>query len=202
MDDTGIIVNHEMRSMFMSADLSRYILKEIQLKNGQQLILRKPIMEDAEKMVEYLNLIGGESENLLFGKDEFNFTVEQEIEYIKSMSDDANTLMILGIINNSIVSCANISIPGRERIAHNSEVAISVKKDYWRNGIGNVVMEELIRVAKEHDIIKNISLGVNASNKNAITMYEKFGFEKVGVHKNYFNVNGNYDDEILMDLYI
>ena len=186
----------------MSTDLSSYILKKIQLKNGQQLILRKPIIEDAERIIEYLNLIGGESENLLFGKDEFHFTVEQEMEYIKNISNDTNTLMILGIINNNIVSCANISSSSRKRIAHNSEVAISVKKDYWRNGIGNAVMEELIRLAKEHDTIKNISLGVNRSNKNAIIMYEKFGFRKVGVHNDYFYVNGNYDDEILMDLYI
>jgi len=33
-------------------------------------------------------------------------------------------------------------------------------------------------------------------------MYEKFGFTKIGVHKNNFNVNGNFDDEILMDLYL
>jgi len=33
-------------------------------------------------------------------------------------------------------------------------------------------------------------------------MYEKFGFEKIGTHKNYFNINGDFDDEILIDLYI
>lgn len=186
----------------MGTDLSKHILKKIELRNGQQLILRKPIIEDAESIIEYLNLVGGESDNLLFGKDEFHFTVEKEIEYIKSASNDSNTLMILGILNNSIVSCANISCPSKKRIAHNCEIAISVKKDYWRNGIGNAVMEELIRVANEHDTIKNISLGVNASNKNAIAMYEKFGFEKIGMHKNYFGINGNYSDEILMDLYI
>lgn len=110
--------------------------------------------------------------------------------------------MILGIIDNNIVSIGQISKPKRKRIAHNSEVAISVKKDYWRNGIGSAVIGELIRFAKENHEIKNISLGVKASNKNAIMMYEKFGFEKVGVHKNYFNINGNFDDKILMDLYI
>jgi hypothetical protein len=29
-----------------------------------------------------------------------------------------------------------------------------------------------------------------------------FGFEKVGVHKDYFNINDNFNDEILMDLYL
>jgi len=48
----------------------------------------------------------------------------------------------------------------------------------------------------------NISLGVRASNYNAIRLYEKFGFRKVGVHKNYFYINGKYDDEYIMDLYL
>ncbi|MBZ9621447.1 GNAT family N-acetyltransferase [Clostridium sp. FP2] len=186
----------------MGTELLNYILKEIELKNGQKLILRKPIIEDAKRMIEYLNIVGGESENLLFSKDEFRLTVEQEIEHIKSISTGANTLMVLGIINNKIVSIAQISSPNRKRIAHNSDVSISVKKEYWKNGIGSAVMEELIRFAKENDTIRNISLGVKASNKNAIMMYQKCGFEKIGVHKNYFNINGNFDDEILMDLLI
>jgi RimJ/RimL family protein N-acetyltransferase len=179
-----------------------YLLKEIQLKNNQQLILRKPEIEDAKSVIEHLNVVGGESENLLFGKDEFRLTIEQEMEHIKSISNSTGTLMILGIINNNIVSIAQISSPNRKRIAHNGEVSISVKKDYWKMGIGSAVMEELIRFAKENNIIKNISLGVKASNTNGIKLYEKFGFKKVGVHKDFFNVNDNFDDEILMDLNI
>jgi RimJ/RimL family protein N-acetyltransferase len=184
----------------MCADLT--ILKEVKLKNGQQLILRKPIVEDAAKMIEYLNAIGGESDNLLFGKNEFHLTVEQEAEYIKKLSTDANTFMIIGVINDSIVSVAQITSPNRKRIAHNSELSISVKKEYWRNGIGKAVLEELIRYAKEHSEIRNVSLGVKASNRNAIRLYEKLGFQQIGIHKGYFNVNGELDDEILMDLHL
>ena len=186
----------------MNKDLSKYILKEIQLKNGQHLVLRRPKVDDAQSIIEYLNIVGGESDNLLFGKDEFTLSVENEMEYIKNISNDANILMILGIIDNNIVSVAQISCPNRKRISHNSEVSISVKKDYWKNGIGSAVMDEIIRFAKENSTIKNISLGVKASNINAIKMYEKFGFEKIGVHKDNFNINGDFDDEILMDLYI
>jgi RimJ/RimL family protein N-acetyltransferase len=186
----------------MNKDLSKYILKEIQLKNGQQLVLRRPIVDDAKSIIEYLNIVGGESDNLLFGKDEFTLSVENEIEYIKNISNDSNILMILGIIDNNIVSVAQISCPNRKRISHNSEIAISVKKDCWSKGIGSATMMELIKFAKEHVTIKNISLGVKASNINAMSMYEKFGFQKIGIHKNYFNINGNFDDEILMDLYL
>lgn len=47
-----------------------------------------------------------------------------------------------------------------------------------------------------------IHLGVKASNSAAIKLYEKFGFVKIGVRKDYFNVNGTFDDLILMDLYL
>lgn len=178
------------------------ILNKMVIKDGRQLLLRKADPEDAAEIIEYLNIVGGESDNLLFGRDEFQFTVEQEAEYIKSSYDNPNMLMLLGVINNSIVSVAHISSPGRKRITHNSEIAISVKKEYWGRGIGGAVMQQLIRFAKDSGKIRNISLGVKASNVNAIKLYEKCGFVKIGVHTNYFNIDGMYDDEILMDLQI
>ncbi|GAA0177111.1 GNAT family N-acetyltransferase [Clostridium sediminicola] len=186
----------------MNSNLSYENLKEIKLKNGQCVILRRPRVEDAKEMIEYLNVVGGESDNLLFGVGDFHLTLEQEIEHIKKVNNDENTLMVIGVVDGKVISISQINNLHRKRIAHNSEISISVKKDYWRNGIGSAVMEELIKFAKNNGIIKNMSLGVKASNVNAIKLYEKFGFEKVGVHKNYFNVDGNYDDEILMDLCI
>lgn len=178
------------------------ILKTIKLKDGMELLLRQPKVEDAEAMIEYLNIVGGESDNLLFGKNEFRLTVEQEREYLKNINDNDNALMLLGIIDNKIISVSQVNASNRKRIAHNSELAISVKKEYWGMGIGTAVMEELIDFARSSNTIKNISLGVKASNKKAQHLYEKLGFEKVGVHRNFFNIDGNYDDEILMDLYL
>jgi Acetyltransferases, including N-acetylases of ribosomal proteins len=182
--------------------MNQDILNKIRLKNGDELILREPTIEDAEGMIEYLNVVGGESDNLLFGKDEFRLTVEQEREYLKNVSNDVNTLMVLGIIDKKIISVSHLSASNRKRIAHNSEISISVKKEYWGVGIGSAVMTELIGFAKRHENIKTISLGVKASNQTAIKLYEKFGFERVGMHKNYFNINGEFDDEYLMDLYL
>ena len=186
----------------MCKDLSNYILNEVKLKNGKDLILRRPSVDDAQKMIEYLNIVGGESDNLLFGKDSFHLTVEQEMNHIRNISNDSNTLMILGIIDDDIASVAQISASSRIRIAHNSELSISVKKKYWRNGVGSAVMKELIHFAKEQGTIKNISLGGRSGNDNAIALYERYGFCKIGSHKDFFNINGNFYDEILMDLYI
>lgn len=186
----------------MSIQLENNILKETKLKNGDTLILRKPTTEDAVKMIQYLNTVGGESNNLLFGKGEFRLSVEQEMEHIKNVNADTNSLMLIGTINDNIVSIAGIMTSNRKRIAHNGDVAISVKKEYWSKGIGSEVMSELINFAKKNGTIKNVSLGVRSGNENAIKLYEKFGFQKVGLHRNFFNVDGNFYDEILMDLYL
>lgn len=178
------------------------IIDNAELKNGAQLILRKATVDDAKDIIEYLNTVGGESDNLLFGEGEFKLTVEQEKAYIENISKDKNSLLLLGVIDNKIASVSQIISANRQRISHNSELSISVKKEYWGNKVGSFVIEQLIKFAKNNKSIKNISLGVKEDNHNAIKLYKKHGFVEIGVHKNLFNINGDYYDEILMDLYI
>lgn len=176
--------------------------KNIKFKNGMDLLIRNAEESDAEQMITYLNIIGGESDNLLFGRNGFRLNLEQEREYLKNVKEDPNSLMLLAFLDGKIVSVAHISGSPRARIAHNAEVSISVKKEYWHMGIGRAQMEELIAFAKSKGTIRNVTLGVRAENVHAIELYEKCGFTKVGMHKNFFNVDGKFYDEILMDLFL
>lgn len=186
----------------MSIEHMDNIIDKVELKDGTQLILREATADDAGDIIEYLNTVGGESNNLLFGEGEIKLTIEEERAYIENINNDKNSLLLLGVIDNRIVSVSQISSESRPRIAHNSELSISVKKEYWGNRVGSYVIEKLIKFAKETKSIKNISLGVKADNHNAIKLYKSHGFVEIGVHKNCFNINGDYYDEILMDLYI
>ena len=178
------------------------IMDQIKLKNNQLLTLRKATIDDAADILDYLNTVGGESDNLLFGKNQIKLTIEQEQAFIENVNNTQNSIMLLGIIDNQIVSVSQINTVNRQRISHNCESAISVRKAYWGCGIGSANMERLIEFAKTCKSIKNINLAVKADNLPAIHLYKKYGFKQVGVHKNYFNINGNYFDEILMDLHL
>lgn len=57
--------------------------KTVRLKNGQTLTIRRAEHKDAIGLIDYLNTIGGESDNLTFGAGEFSMTQEQEIEFIE-----------------------------------------------------------------------------------------------------------------------
>lgn len=93
----------------MSIIHSDNILDKVELKNGAQLILRKATVDDAKDIIEYLNTVGGESNNLLFGEGEFKCTIEQERTYIENFNNDKNSLLLLGVIDNRIVSVSQIS---------------------------------------------------------------------------------------------
>lgn len=72
---------------------------------------------------------------------------------------------------------------------------VAVKKDRQREGIGNFLMESMMRLAAEREI-SIIHLEVRKSNETAIRLYERLGFERDGIRKGYYT--DPVEDAILM----
>lgn len=177
-------------------------MKEIKLKNGKTAILRSPIKEDAQAMIDYLNIIGGESDFITFGKNEFSMSVEAEQDYIERINSMDNSKNVLIIIEDEIVGIASITSVQKERMKHNGTLGISIRKKYWGIGLGSEIMTYLIDWAKSNKITKKINLLVREDNIRGVKLYEKFGFEKEGLLNKDICVNGVYYNTIAMGLYI
>lgn len=177
-------------------------MKEIKLKNGETAILRTPTKEDAKAMIEYLNIIGGESDFITFGENEFTLSVEAEQEYIDKTNSMDNCKNVLTIINDEIVGIASINSIQKERMKHNATLGISFRKKYWGMGLGNEVMSYLIKWCRSNGITKKISILVREDNDRGIRLYEKFGFERDGLLKKDICVDGVYYNTVTMGLYI
>ncbi len=177
-------------------------MKEIILKDGEKAIIRKAVKEDAENIIIYLNKIGGESDFLTFGENQFKVSLEAEQEFIESANTSNNSIMIVAIIDDEIVSVGSISSTKKERTKHNGILGISIRKQHWGVGLGSEVMEYLISWAKSNGITKRIELLVREDNKIAIKLYEKYGFEREGLLKGDMCVNDVYYNTIMMGLYI
>lgn len=171
------------------------------LKNGQELTIEKALPEDAKDILEYLNIVGGESDNLLFGKNGISMSIEQERNFIKNINNSNKSCMLIGHIDGILASIVSLSGSERERIAHRGEIAVSVRKDYWNLGVGSLMMKELIQFAKEAGI-EVIGLEVKSDNSNAIHLYEKFGFRRIGTYEKFFKIDGKYYNSELMNLYL
>lgn len=62
---------------------------------------------------------------------------------------------------------------------------IAVDPDYRKRGIALLLVETLICRLREKDAV-SLTLEVRASNVPAISLYEKLGFQQVGVRPNYY----------------
>lgn len=172
------------------------------MKRYQEIEIRKAKPDDAEKMIEYLNRIGGESTNLLFGENEFHLTVEEEKVFLQNTNTTNHSSMMLALIGNEIVAIGSILSMKRKRLDHIAEISVSVSKETWNQGVGTLLMKALIKFAKESPTIEIISLDVKTDNTYAIQMYEKLGFVRVGMFEKMIKIDSTYYDVQTMNLYL
>lgn len=65
---------------------------------------------------------------------------------------------------------------------------VGVDPAYQRRGIGRHLMDQLTHAVDEFDA--QMFLEVRTDNDPAIALYERFGFEKLAVRKNYYQPSG------------
>ena len=72
---------------------------------------------------------------------------------------------------------------------------VAVRRDRQREGIGNFLMESLIRLTDQQGVT-TIHLEVRVGNATAIRLYERMGFTRDGIRKGYYS--DPVEDALLM----
>lgn len=108
-------------------------------------------------------------------------------QILKEELESKNSSYLVAKINNEIVGFAGIKIILDEADIMN----IVTKKTYRNQGIGTLLLENLISLSKKLNL-KTLSLEVSEENLPAIHLYRKFGFEYLGVRKNYYQDKNGY----------
>lgn len=160
-------------------------------------IIREAVPDDAEKMISYLNQAGGESDNLMHGKNEFNVPVEGVKRKLAMSKDSENSVVLIALDNDQIIARAELVGYYPARIRHRAIFSISVKKEYWNQGIGTEMIEKIFEQAKNMKI-RIIELEAITDNERGIHLYHKMGFADIGIYKDYFYVNGMFKDAVVM----
>lgn len=125
--------------------------------------------------IEDLNSI----QNILF-TDFDNFWTYSTFE--EELKCENSYFIIAKNENNEIVGFA-----GLKTIIDEADIMnIVVKKSYRNNGIGSILLENLIYYAKSLNL-KTVTLEVNDHNLSAIRLYDKFNFDHIGIRKKYYN---------------
>ena len=157
---------------------------------------------DAAELLEYLKVIGSESNNLTFGPDGILLSLEEEEAFLASELVSESSVTLVAKRDGKIVGNARFTGCSKARTKHRGDMGISVLKSEWGNGLGGRLMEALIDFAKNTAHVEVITLEVNQTNTRAIALYEKFGFKKTGVFEAFTKIDGKYVDFDMMILYL
>jgi RimJ/RimL family protein N-acetyltransferase len=151
-------------------------------------VIERATPADASAVLTYLAQIGGETDNLSFGAEGLPFSFESEAAYLAQMQDSRDDIMLIAKEDGRIVGTCDLHRLPR-RMSHRGEISVSVLRAYWNRGIGTQLMGHILDIARDNGF-GVIDLQVRSDNAAAIRLYEKYGFEKIGTHPAFFEIDG------------
>ena len=152
--------------------------KEINIKGGKA-VLRSPVKEDAQALIEYLIATAGETEFLIRCPEDICMTLEQEERFLHNVLASPDDLMIVCTVDGKHAGNCSLAFMDKKKMRHRCNIGIALRKEYWNRGIGTQMFEEMERIARERGV-RQMELEVLEGNERAIRLYEKMGFSVVG----------------------
>lgn len=164
------------------------------------IVYRNAQVEDAEKIVDFYNFVGGETTYLSFEKDEYPLNVEEQVNSIKSLEGNQTNIMLLAMDGDEIAGIATINSSHKIKARHEGELGIVVAKKYQGQGIGTELITQLIEWARGNGVTTRIRLDTRTDNPKAVSLYLKFGFVVEGCCRNSTLLDGQYYDLYIMGM--
>ncbi len=163
------------------------IIEEVKfkLKDGREAVLRSPKEEDVESTLEYLVISAGETDFILRYPEECGkYTPEGEKKLFEQKNASPNEAMIMCVVDGRVVGNCEISFFRGMKTRHRASIGIALISEFWNQGIGTKMFEEMIRLAEAREEVTQLELEFVEGNARARHLYEKMGFRIAGVHPN------------------
>jgi RimJ/RimL family protein N-acetyltransferase len=176
-------------------------MKNYLTKDGRQVVIRQPIENDAQSIIDYSKILFASTDQVLTTPEEYTITVENEKIWINNFNKNPDSLVLVAEVNGQIVGLLFFVAGPKKKTSHTGEFGVSVHPDIQGLGIGRFLIEELIAWAKENQGIEKVFLNVFDTNRNAIKLYKELGFIEEGRHvKAIKQLTGEYID--ILQMYI
>lgn len=152
--------------------------------------------EDAVLYTAWINDIAM-SVNL--GQSENNYSLAKEREFLEKLSKEGHNYAIVSKDGDTLIG--NCSLFSIDHIHQRGEIGIFIGEEKERGkGYGVEALEILVAYGFKVLNLKNIMLRVFSYNQRAIRCYEKAGFKVFGRRTRCHQVNGQFHDEIYMEI--
>ena len=163
---------------------------------GERIYLSPINRDDYLKYVEWLN-----NYEIAKGINQYArvISIEYEKEFLDNASKEKYNFAIVCKDNDQLIG--NISLMNVDLVDRTAELGIFIGDEaYLSHGYGSEAIMLLLDYGFNHINLNNIMLRVYGFNKRAIKAYEKCGFKTFGIWKNSHYFEGDYCDEVYMNI--
>lgn len=95
-------------------------------------------------------------------------------------------------MEETIVGTSGLHVEANPRRRHCGSIGIMVHKSYQGRGVGTALLTAIVDLSDNWLGLTRLELEVYTDNAAAIHLYEKFGFEIEGTHRQYALQDGKY----------
>jgi ribosomal protein S18 acetylase RimI-like enzyme len=149
-------------------------------KNTVRISLRTGNINDAEAVLELEKEVLAENKFMISVIEEFEETLEQKRSWIRKILENNREQLIVAEINGDVVGLIVFRSKSSKRLSHTGSFTAMVKKEYRNQGIGKLLIKELLSWTEQNPLIEKVSLGVLSTNQRAIEFYKSMGFAEEG----------------------
>lgn len=187
-------------------DLKRYIVfvrvettndKDNIKTNENILLIRSASYGDASSLSSLLKKVDGESDFLLYEKDERLLSTQTTRKQIIERNQSGHSLILLAILNGEHVGYLIIEGYQAHRASHRASLRFGVKKDSQRKGIGSFLLQKAESWAAEKGI-RRLEVIILETNSPALSFLHKNGYESEGTRREALIIENTAFDEIYL----
>lgn len=154
--------------------------KKVRLQSGTSVTIRPMVKEDADKLYAFFSRVP--REDRLFLRDDVSIrdvidSWTQELDYRK-------VLPLVAEVGGNIVGDATLHRRTFGWTSHVGKVRLVIDKDYRGKGLGTILIEELIDIAKKAGL-EQLVAELMSDQTGALSAFKGLGFEKEAVFFNY-----------------
>ncbi len=161
--------------------LDRYP-KQITLRDGTRVIFRPMVREDADRLWEFFREIPADDK--LYLREDVNR--KEVVERWAETLDYGRVLPILALDGDRVVGDSTLH---RHRTGWKQRVGmlrIQIATDYRHRGLGTAMVREMRHLA-EKSALRHIVAEVIEEQEAAVRAFEKLGFKRAVVYRNFVN---------------
>ena len=169
----------------------------------KNIIIRQATHSDLLAINEYTREIFTDLSFSDFSADEVSFDIDMQKNWLKNLSFQKNSLLLIAEIENEkIVGMLEFNSGKKAKNQHTVELGISVHPSFQRMQVGSNLILNFKNWVEHNRFTEKVFLKVFANNSAAINFYRKHNFEKECIHtKAIKNEDGTYFDIIEMSFF-